>query len=112
MQCTCELRGTATLIGSWTKEAIDCLNLVIDKRCDYTDGYGFNIIKMDSFSEETLTMEMFGEPNGSPGGALQIAWEYCFKKCSKEAPEIHEDLIRMMAQNAVPLREERHRNED
>lgn len=104
MQCTSELHGTATLVGTWSQEAMDALNQVGEIWASITDGYGFEQLDMGTFSPQAQTVSISGSPNGSPGIALWAAWSDWFYQTAKEqAPKEHQALIRYMAEEHLSL---------
>ncbi len=104
MQCTSELHGTATLVGTWSQEAMDALNQVGEIWSSITDGYGWDQLSMGTFSPEQQTVPISGSPNGLAGSALWAAWNDWFYKAAKEkAPEAHQALIRHMAEKHLSL---------
>ena len=104
MQCTSELHGTATLVGTWSQEAMDALNQVSEIWASITDGYGFEQLDMGTFSPETHTVPISGSPNGIPGIALWGAWSDWFYQTAKEqAPKEHQALIRHMAEEHLSI---------
>ena len=104
MQCTCELNGTATLVGHWTQEDIDALNRAGSVWASIQDGYGFAQLEMGEFSLKERTVPISGTPNGLPGIALQAAWNDWFYQYAKnQDPQVHQELIRRMAEGNLSV---------
>ena len=104
MQCTCELNGTATLVGHWTQEDIDALNRAGRVWASIQDGYGFEQLEMDEFSLKERTVPISGTPNGLPGIALRAAWNDWFYQYAKnQDPQVHQELIRRMAEGNLSV---------
>lgn len=104
MQNTCEISGTATLIGNWSQEAIDCFNEAASLWGGITDGYGFEVLCIDSFESAQASASISGQPNGSPSCCVDGAWDdWFYAHCKDEAPELHARLAKLMAQNGLSV---------
>lgn len=104
MQNTCEVSGTATLIGNWSQEAIDCFNEAASLWGSITDGNGFEVLCIDDFESAQASVSMSGEPNGLPSCCIDGEWhDWFYAHCKGEAPELHARLAKLMAQDGLSV---------